>query len=165
MSAAGKEHIDIDANMLATMDRMEKKLKKYRLDTSTPQSDKYTETKIRDNPTHWSYDMFDEEELRADNTLSFTGKKAQVHVGADFDTHKPRYPSQYAYESEGVRPKVHFADSSYGKSTECDNMFRSNMAYRATNSQRSPEPDAHRNHVGAKFQTETSRTDREQNNH
>ena len=156
MSAAEKGHVDLDASILATMDRMEENLRRYRLDSSTPKSDRDHEPKRQNNPTHWSYDMYDEKESQADNTLLFTSKKARV--GVDYNTREPRYKSQYAYGIDGVRPKVHFADGTHGNRIEDDDMLRGNVAY---GRQRSPEPDAHRDPEGAQFQRETSNVDKD----
>ena len=88
--------------------------------------------------------MYDYKEVQADNTLLFTSKKARV--GIDYNTWESRYKFQYAYGIDGVRPKVHFPDSTHGNRIEGDDMFRDNVAY---GRQRSPEPDAHRKPVGA----------------
>lgn len=101
--------------MLVTMDGMEKQLKRYRLDSSTPKADRYTESKRQDTQPHWSQDMYYEEKSPRDDTVLFTEQKVQA--SEDYNEDKTRNKSQYAHGTKWVRPKVRFADNSYGERT------------------------------------------------
>ena len=134
MSTTGRDHVAIDASLLATIDRMEEKLRNYRLDSSTPNTDK-DDSKSRDNATRWSYDLYQNERPPEETSFSFKDHNAQGDANYD------RYEPWDTYASGGARPKVHFANEHHGKEEDGDWM-RKNMSFGASDSQKNLEQKA-----------------------
>ena len=153
MSTTGKDHVAIDASLLATIDRMEEKLKKYRLDSSTPKRDK-DDSKSLDTATRWSYDLYQNERPPEETSFSFKDQNAQG------DTNYDRYEPRGTYASGGARPKVHFANEQLGKEEDGDWM-RKNMSFGGSDRQKDLEQKAPRMNENTALQTNAFRSDRD----
>jgi hypothetical protein len=149
MSTTEKDHIAIDVSLLATIDRMEDKLRKYRLNSSTPKRDK-DDSISRDTATRWSYDLYQNERSPEETLFSFKDHNAQGD--ANYDRYEPRDKSQYAYACGGARPRVHFANEQQGKEEDGDWMRR-NMSFGASNRQKGFEQNAQRINENTTFRT------------
>ena len=156
MSTTGKDHTAIEASLIATIDRMEDKLRKYRLDSSTPKRDK-DDSKSQDTATRWSYDLYQNERSPEETSCSFKDHNAQGD--ATYDRYEPRDNSQYAYASGGARPKVHFANEQQGK--EDGDWIRRNMSFGANNHQKGFEQNAQSINENTTLRTNAFRPDRE----